>query len=173
MRMPTVRRPRYADIASTLALVVAMGGTAYATATIGTADIKNGAVTTAKLHDGAVRTGKIHFEGVTRAKLAADAVTGSKVANQSLTLSDLRGIDVTGPISFSFSANSCGTLNFGVSGAAAGQAAFLTWTGTGPATRVMGPLKVVSATSVTALACNVGGSSLTMTDVGIRLVTVG
>jgi len=58
-RRPT-RHLSYANVASTLALVVAVtgGGAAYAAATIHTKDIANGAVTAAKLHDGAVTAGK-------------------------------------------------------------------------------------------------------------------
>ncbi|WP_137295495.1 hypothetical protein [Nocardioides dongxiaopingii] len=40
---------RYAAVTSTLALVVALGGTGYAAAKIGTKDIKNNAVTTSKV----------------------------------------------------------------------------------------------------------------------------
>ena len=39
------RRPRYADVMSTLAVVMAMSGTAYAAATITGADVVNGSLT--------------------------------------------------------------------------------------------------------------------------------
>jgi hypothetical protein len=38
---------------------VALGGSAFAAATIGTSDIKDGAVTKHKLHDNAVNSGKV------------------------------------------------------------------------------------------------------------------
>jgi hypothetical protein len=65
-----------------LALVVAVSMTplpSWAAATIGTAQIKNGAVTTKKLANGAVKTSKI----------APSAVNGTKVADGSLGKNDL------------------------------------------------------------------------------------
>jgi hypothetical protein len=193
MRMPTIHRPRYADVAATLALVLAMGTGAHAAATVGTADIKDGAVTTAKLHVGAVHTGKIADGSVTSrkidagavgsSKLASGSVTASKlgpssvsgrsVASNSLSLADLVGINQAGNISFSLSANSCGTLNVAVSGAVAGQAAFLTWTTTPPPSIILGPLQVVSTNSITTQACNVSGSAVSLSNVGVRIVTFG
>ena len=58
-----------AHVIAMAALFVALGGSAFAAATIGTSDIKDGAVTKDKLHD--------------------NAVTGAKVKNDSLTGSDL------------------------------------------------------------------------------------
>jgi hypothetical protein len=79
-------RPRltYANVTATLALFVALGGGAYAAATlprnsVGTRQLKRGAVTTAKLHKRAV----------TNSKLRKNAVTSSKVRNNSLTGSDI------------------------------------------------------------------------------------
>jgi hypothetical protein len=72
MRMP---RPRYADVAATLALVFALSGTAYAVA---------------KLPANSVDTQSIQNGAVTGPKIAASAVTGTRVKNESLT-----GTDVT------------------------------------------------------------------------------
>lgn len=165
MRLPKVHRPRYADVAATLALFFALGGTAYA-ATIGTSDIKNGAVTTPKIANLAVTNGKI----------AGNAVTSSKVASDSLTLSDLKGINQTGFISFTISANSCGKLTFGVSGAVAGQAAMLTWMATGdaiPKFVVVGPLEVTNSSTIVGYACNTAGTAVTRTHMGVRIITFG
>lgn len=53
-------RARYANVTSTLALVVALGGTgAYAANTIGSKDIRNGQVKNADLASGAVTSGKV------------------------------------------------------------------------------------------------------------------
>lgn len=132
-----------------------------------------GAVTNSKLATGAVSTSKLADGSVTNAKLAASSVTSTNVSTDSLTLSDIKGINKTGSISFSLSAGGCGTLNFGVSGAVAGQAALLTWTGSVPAKVVLGPLKVVSATSITAVACNLGSSAISVSGVGVRIITFG
>ena len=71
-------RPRltYANVASTLALVLAVGGgSAYAATKIGTSGIRQHAVT--------------------GAKLATNAVTASKVKNSALSGSDLRDSSIT------------------------------------------------------------------------------
>jgi hypothetical protein len=185
MHMPTVRRPRYADIASTLALVVAMGGTAYATATVGTANIKDGAVTTAKLRDtavtnskihaGAVSTGKLVAGAVTHSKIGVDSIDGSNVAVNSLTLSDLLGANATGAISFSLGANSCGNLNLGVNGAQVGQIVVFSFTGDTaiPTSVVFGGNRVTAANTVAARACNVGASAMSVSNLGIHFATFG
>lgn len=162
MKLSRLRHPRYADVAATLAMFFALGGTAYA-ATVGTSDIQNGAVTTPKLAD----------EAVSHAKLAPNAVTGGNVANSSLTLADLRGIDQSGSISFTLPAHSCGKLTLGVTGAVARQAAVLTWTGSVPTHVVLGPLKVVSPTQIITYACNISGATVTGNGIGVRVVTFG
>lgn len=69
MKTNPVTSGRYAAVTSTLALVVALGGTSYAAATIGTADLKTDAVISSKIKNG--------------------TVTGSDVATNSLT-----GLDI-------------------------------------------------------------------------------
>jgi hypothetical protein len=91
-------RPRRspATVISVLALVAALsGGTAWA-ATIGTAQIKNGAVTTAKIADGAVTTPKVKNLAVTGGKIASGAVTGSKIATGAVSSGKLASNAVTG-----------------------------------------------------------------------------
>jgi hypothetical protein len=68
------RRPSPALVISITALVVALGGSAYAASKIGTRQIKNNAVTTAKIRSRAITT----------AKLANNAVTGAKVNESTL-----------------------------------------------------------------------------------------
>ena len=253
MKLSRLRRPRYADVAATLALIFALSGTAYAVATVNTADIVDGAVTTPKLHngavanlkiaadavgtgkladgavtspkiagggvitsnladgavtnpkladdsvsnskllngsvtngklangsvtngklaDGSVTNGKLADGSVTHSKLASNSVTGANVSSESLTLSDLLGINRSGAISFTLNAHSCGKLTYGVSGAVAGQAALLTFT-TAPPTHVMfGPLQVVDATHIIDYACNMTGSQVSASGLGVRIVTFG
>jgi hypothetical protein len=175
MRMPSIHRPRYADVTATLALVVALGGGAYAAAVVGTADIKDGAVTTPKLHHAAVESSKLAPGAVINSKLGADSVDGSNVAPNSLTLSDLLGADTSGPISFSLSAGACGTLAFGVGGAQVGQVAVFSFTGATavPPSITFGGTKVTSADHVSARVCNVGASNYSVSNLGIRIITFG
>jgi type II secretory pathway component PulM len=175
------RRPRYADIAATSALVLSLGGTAYAATTIAdpnsvnTAAIQNLAVTTPKLADEAVAEAKIAPSAVTHGKVADSAITGSSVADHSLTLSDLSGAGAKDKVSFALAAHSCGYLALSVSGAKVGQEAMLSWTGTSkpPQGVMVGPLDVVTSGHVVASACNVTGHKIRGSKLGVRVVTLG
>jgi hypothetical protein len=80
------RRRSPATLVVVLALIAALsGGTAWAAATVGTADIKNKAVTTPKLDDGAVTGKKLKTQAVGPAKIALGAVRTAKLADNSVT----------------------------------------------------------------------------------------
>jgi hypothetical protein len=99
MRKPLLRRPSPALAVSFVALVVALGGTAYAGITIpkgsvGTNQLKNKAVTNAKLGPGTVGTAKIKNGAVTASKINTSGLT---VPNAT-TAAALSGVQiVTGP----------------------------------------------------------------------------
>lgn len=79
-RLSQGRRPSPALVISLIALFVSVSGVAWAAATIGTNDIKNGAVTKKKLHQNAVSTKKITANAVNSSKIAAGAVGSSDIA---------------------------------------------------------------------------------------------
>jgi hypothetical protein len=75
-----LKPPSPALVVSIVALVVALGGTAYAgsliaTNSVGTTQLQNGAVTTKKLKNGAVTTSKITNGAVTASKINASGLT--------------------------------------------------------------------------------------------------
>ena len=78
------QRPKlsYANLASTLALVIAVaGGTAFAVGgKIGTKKLKNNAVKTKKIANGAVTNPKLADGAVSSSKLGSAAVTAVKIA---------------------------------------------------------------------------------------------
>ena len=102
----------YANVISTLALFLAVGGaTAYAVsqlpkATVGARQLRPGAVTANKLRKNAVtapkikalavKNGKLAAAAVSEPKLADGAVTGSKLANGSVTTAKIAADAVTG-----------------------------------------------------------------------------
>lgn len=71
--------PSPAMVVAAVALIVALGGSAWAVSKIGTKQLKNNAVTTPKLKNSAV----------TAAKLKGAAVTAPKIANRSVSASKL------------------------------------------------------------------------------------
>ncbi len=79
--MRTIRRRlTYANVMATIAVFIAIGGSAYAATqlkknSVGTKQIKNQAVTAAKIQNGAI----------TGAQVKGGSLTGSNVANNSLT----------------------------------------------------------------------------------------
>lgn len=77
-------KPSPALVISLIALSVSISGVAWAAATIGTNDIKNGAVTKKKLHKNAVSTNKVNNNAINTAKIADSAVNGAKIANDAV-----------------------------------------------------------------------------------------
>jgi hypothetical protein len=98
-------RPRltYANVASTVALLLALGGTAWAAAlprnSVGARQLKRNAVTntklatnavsTAKIRLGAVTTGRIAPHAVDSSRLKDDAISARKIADASIGAEDL------------------------------------------------------------------------------------
>jgi hypothetical protein len=108
MRKSLTRRPSPALVVSIVALVVAMGGTAYAgfsvpKNSVGTKQLKSGAVTTGKIKNGAVTESKINTSGLTVpnalfAKNAgtAGSATSATTATNAGNASDLGGVPASG-----------------------------------------------------------------------------
>lgn len=79
----------YGNVTATLALFVALGGSAYAVAqlpagSVGSRQLKNNAVTTSKIKNNAVRTSKIRNSAVTGAKVRRNSLTGADINESSL-----------------------------------------------------------------------------------------
>ncbi len=73
--IPKLSRPSAPMIVSVAALVVALGGTSYAAAKIGTSDIERDAVTSAKIDNGTVRSGDVKDGSLRKVDLAPGAMT--------------------------------------------------------------------------------------------------
>jgi hypothetical protein len=90
--MTRLNRTTYANVASTLALAVAVGGgTAYAAGLVDTDDLKKGAVTTPKIAKDAVVSKKIKNGSVKPADLAVPAVSDAVVRSTSFTFPEDNG----------------------------------------------------------------------------------
>jgi hypothetical protein len=88
------RRPSYADVVSTLALFAALGGTAFAAATlaprsVGERQLRPGAVTADKIRKNAVSAPKIMALAVKEGKLAGGAVSAAKLGTGAVTAEKL------------------------------------------------------------------------------------
>jgi hypothetical protein len=86
MRKFLLRRPSPAGAIAFVALLLALGGTAYAGSTlgknsVGSKQIKNGAVVNSKIANGAVGTGKIKNGAVTSSKLNTSGLTVPNATN--------------------------------------------------------------------------------------------
>jgi hypothetical protein len=63
-------RPRYADVAATAALVIALGGTSYAAIVVTSANIKDNTIVSADLHDEGILSRDIYNGTVTLADIS-------------------------------------------------------------------------------------------------------
>ena len=153
----------------------AVTGGKLAANSVTTNKITDGAVTSTDLADGAVTNFKLGAGVVTHSKLGTSSIDGSNVAAESLSLADLLGADRSGAISFSLGANTCGNLSLGVSGAQVGQVVLFSFTGSVaiPTTVTFGGVRVTAANTVVVRACNVGAASMSVSSLGIRVVTFG
>ncbi|MBS1887601.1 MAG: hypothetical protein JSU06_10480 [Actinobacteria bacterium] len=89
MKRPKVRMPSPAMVVALVALILALAGTAFAAAKIGTSSLQNSAVTTKKLKNRAVTAAKLAEGSVGAAKLAEGSVTTGKLAEGSVSAQKL------------------------------------------------------------------------------------
>ena len=82
-------RPSPAMAVAVTALFVALGGSAFAVATIGTDDLKDRAVTTPKIKKRAVTAGKLARDSVKPGKIRDDAVKSDKLRNNAVKSSKI------------------------------------------------------------------------------------
>lgn len=91
MRKSRGPRLTYANVMSTIAVMLALGGTSYAAF-----NLPNNSVTSKKIKDGAVHSRDLANGAVTNKKLGGNAVTNSKLADNAVTNSKLADNAVTG-----------------------------------------------------------------------------
>jgi len=121
MLMQLKRRLTYANVMATLAMFVALGGGAYAAATIGSSDIKKRAVRAKHIKTSAVKgrqikagvvgTSELRDGAVTSGKIAGGTVGAGEIQDFSLRLRDLGGEVNAGtetvPAAFNVPDNGC------------------------------------------------------------------
>jgi hypothetical protein len=100
-----VRRPSHATIVAYLALVVALGGSAYAASKIGTNDIRDGAVTSAKIKNENVK-GRDLAKPIVRSvrrtgQVGATTLVRATCKRRESLIGGGGGWDTTGSIQFS------------------------------------------------------------------------
>jgi hypothetical protein len=74
-----MRRPTYSEIVSTVALFIALGGTSYAVTSLPAASVGN-----AQLKNGAVTASKLHAKAVGAAAVVPNSLTGAQIDESSL-----------------------------------------------------------------------------------------
>jgi len=164
----------YANLVSTVALVVALGaGTAYAANTVLSEDIVDGDVKHVDLNAAAVEGDRIVDGSVGHADLATTAVGGDRVTDGSLTLLDVSGADVPTSVGVpKVKSGKCVTRPVTVSGAVPGQVALLAPLSTPKRGLVLSGARVTGAGQVAVDVCNVGPKTAKPSMVGVRIVTL-
>jgi hypothetical protein len=177
--------PSPALVISCIALLVALGPKASAVSSsvadpnsVDTAAIQNQAVTTPKLADEAVNDAKIAPGSVTASKIAANAITATNVVNNSITLAKISGADVKITVTLN-----AGTIPNGrcqphlltVAGARIGEAVLISLQGQTALQNgiLIQGTQVVSAGQVTAMICNMSGTTQNAIRKVVRVVTFG
>src|SRR3954464_1701260 len=86
---PRRRRPTYANVTSTLALFVALGGTSYAAATISGSDVRDHSLTGRDVTRGSLSGTQIRSRSIPGGDLAPNSVQGSRIRNGTIQQVDL------------------------------------------------------------------------------------
>jgi hypothetical protein len=97
--MHRIRRPRFAEVTSVLALFIALGGTGYAATqlpgnSVGSSQIRTGAVGKSEARTGAIGKAELRTGAVGKAEIANDAVGASEVRKDAIGTSELRDAGV-------------------------------------------------------------------------------
>ena len=135
--------------------------------------ILDSSVGAADLGSGSVGSSEIQTDGVGASEISDNSIDGGEIIDNSLTASDIHGADRTGHISYGLGANACSTLSLSVSGAQVGEVSAFSFTGSGPFDKDLQitPLSVTSAGTVATNFCNLGGSSINVSDAPVRVMT--
>jgi hypothetical protein len=75
----------YANVMSSLAIFLLLGGTAFAAGQFSGSRLKNGSVSGKKLKAGSVSNSKLRSNAVTNSKIQAASISGSRLASNTLT----------------------------------------------------------------------------------------
>jgi hypothetical protein len=86
----------YANVMSSIAVFMILGGATAMAAKVGTGQLKAGSVKTGKIAKEAVKAGKLAKNSVTTAKVANSSITSEKLADGSVTTTKLANGAVTG-----------------------------------------------------------------------------
>jgi hypothetical protein len=153
----------------------AVSARTIATSAVGNSEIDFDAVTSSKIATDAVGASEISTGAVGSSEIAAGAVGNAELASNSVGVSKLIGASYVSPsnLNATIGANSCGTFDIGVTGGfEPGDFVVLNTTTTFPANVMVQPLEVVSTNLVKVRFCNNGTSSATLSNEGIRMMSV-
>jgi hypothetical protein len=164
----------YANVTATLALITALGGTAYAAVTVTGADVQNGSLTGADLRNGSVSAADIRNNSISGADIREDAINSDDIENGSVVAEDLgtgvmAGNGATGPKGDTGAAGPKGDT--GAAGPR-GDAGAKGDTGAPGSSGATGPTTVRAATSEVPLQCTDVGSGTFSCTAGLVEFTV-
>jgi hypothetical protein len=190
-------RLSYANVASTLALFLALGtGTAYAAnewtgenivdQSLTAADLQIGTIGTLRVQDNSLQAIDLAPDSATSSEIASAAVGGSEIAagavgtseiaNNTVSSADLAGGSSTGTISISAGSianGRCTDVDTSISGAVAGDAVIFSINGAAPGGVLFYGVRVPSNGHVTLKVCNfTGGVMPAITNLPVSVITI-
>ncbi len=137
-------------------------------------DLATGSVSSRAIAGGAVGEPELATGAVSTRTIASGAVTATQLGSNSVSVAKILGANYTSPnnLTDTIAANSCDTFDVGVSGGfEPGDWVVLDPTTTFPANVLVMPMQVVATNLVKIRFCNVGNSSVTLTNQGIRMLS--
>ena len=120
--------------------------------------------------DNAINATDIASSAVTTAKIQNDAVTADKLASNSVSIASFIGGSATGAISISVGANDCNEFNLAFGGIAAGDFVVLN-TDSLPDDLILTGMNAPAANTMRIKACNVGATSISVDNLGVRYIS--
>jgi hypothetical protein len=166
-----IRRPRFAEVTSVLALFIALGGTGYAAArlpgnSVGSEQIRTGAVGKSEARTGAIGKSEIRPDAVGKSEVASGAVGAVEVRKDAVGTSELRDsaietADLSAAAKSALAADSAVTFREAV-----------TSTGVAAAGNAKGATRSAAGEYVVDLGRDVSACQLAATMAGVRNGTV-
>jgi hypothetical protein len=156
----------------------AVNATEIADNSIDGGEIVDNSLTANDLASSSVGNSEIASGAVTSSKLGSNSVDSSKIVANSVTTSDLKGADVNGSFislgSGAVANGRCKNFDVTIGGATTGEAVVFSLKATPPEGMIFYGVRVRATNIVVVAACNfTGGTSPTITDLPVRVITFG
>jgi len=153
----------------------AIGSSEIATDAVGPTEVQDNAIDSGEIADNSLHDVDLAPNSVTSSELKADAVDSSKIANGSVTLADIKGVDISGSVTFAagaVGAGACRDFALTTTGTKVNEAVVISLRGPLAEGMLFYGVRVAVADQAIMKVCNfTGASSPAITSLPVRVVT--